>query len=183
MSPWGPHVVGPDVEEKRLFPAVSLKEEAPVERLMAPGVLDRVRRHLRGPAGVGFPQRMTFPVMGEEDPAQVGVAFEANPEEIVDLPLVPAGRRPEGNEARPDGIGSPETDLDAKPGRRVEGEKMVDQRVTRVIGWFRPGEVSSGDLVGHGSVGDGVGLEPPSGRFVDGREVFEPEVARRGIGF
>ncbi len=38
-------------------------------------------------------QGMPFPVIGKEDPPEIGMALEHDPEEIVGLPLVPVGCR------------------------------------------------------------------------------------------
>src|SRR6266852_2538355 len=43
-------------------------------------------------------QWVTFPVVRHQDAAQIGMAIEANPEEIEDFPLEPIGAGPDGNE-------------------------------------------------------------------------------------
>ena len=51
--------------------------------------------HLRCTAGVVFPEWMTLPIVGVENPAQIGMALESDSEHIIDFAFVPVGRRPE----------------------------------------------------------------------------------------
>ena len=62
-------------------------------------VLQGVRSHLRGAAGVALPERVALPVGRHEDPAQVRVPLEADPKQVEHLPLVPVGGGPDVSNA------------------------------------------------------------------------------------
>ena len=82
--------------------------------------------------------RMAFPVVGHQDPAEIGVAVEADAEEVPDLTLGPAHRQPHARQRRHHGVGAGHTHLDAQPLRRVAEacnagrQQMHDDLVARL---------------------------------------------------
>jgi hypothetical protein len=98
---------------------------------------------------------VSFPVVGEEDSAEVGVAVEGDPHEVVGLAFVPVGGGPEvddGGEAGALGAGA--VDLD--------GEAVADGKAPEVVD---DAELIVGDVIDAGETGQpvhvevGVGLE------------------------
>ena len=105
-----------------LFPG----DDAGIQRLMVPGIGLGVRSHLRGPARIILPQGMPFPVVGHEQPAEIGVALETNPEHVENFPLVPVGRRPQIGYVRVVRVFSLQVDFQAQAAGGLEGEQMID---------------------------------------------------------
>src|SRR6266849_6129322 len=61
-------------------------------------------------------QGVALPIVGEENPAKVGVALKANPEKIEDFTLHPIGARPDGADRVNDGISAGQMDAQANFG-------------------------------------------------------------------
>src|SRR5690606_23547135 len=99
------------------------------------------RRPIPGaPQGVILPEGMTLPVIGHQDPPQVGVARKADPEEVIHLPLSPVGRRPEVGDGRHlrrllrDGHPQLEASRLLGPAVALEGQEVVDHLETGLPG-------------------------------------------------
>src|SRR5690606_29488635 len=83
------------------------------EMLMSsPGVLDALELHRDGADGMVLAQRVALPVLGHEDPGQVGMADELDPEHVVHLAL--------------EGLG-PGVDLEQRRARRIVARHLDPQ--------------------------------------------------------
>ena len=68
---------------------------------------------------------MTFPIVWHQDPPQVRVPFETNPEQIEILALVPIRRRPYGRNRRRRGIASRHANFQAHALATVQRKKVI----------------------------------------------------------
>jgi len=106
--------------------------------------LPRVARYGR----VALAQRVAFPVVGKQQPPQIGMAVESHPEHVVDLPIQPVRARPDpAHRGHRDRSFARERDLELQELAAVRGTQQVDhaQGVTGVnggdLGWLEPGEL------------------------------------------
>src|SRR5512139_2192451 len=89
-------------------------------------VLERQARLAQAP-GIGLAQRVALEALVGQDPAEIGVALEADTEHVEDLPLEPLGVLPQPDEARDRGSRGGDRGLEAQTdmaGHRIE---MIDE--------------------------------------------------------
>ena len=110
----------------RATPATGVTPGAPVPRrlqvrdellLRQLQRLVRLHRHLDLHRIVA-PQRVPFPILGHQDPPEVGVAVEHDAEQIEELALRPVRRRPDARHASARGPRRRDAHLHAQPLRR-----------------------------------------------------------------
>lgn len=77
---------------------------------------------------------MSFPIIGKNDAAQIGVARKANPKKIEDFALQPIGARPDGNERIDDRILAGKADFQPQAVAAGDGNKLVVQFEARFMG-------------------------------------------------
>jgi len=120
----GAGVLGPEVEDHGIL-VRPLEKIACRQRLVLAGIIGRVRRHLRRPEGVLLAQRVSLPVVGHENPPQIGVAAETDAEHVVHLPLVPGGSGKDRGSCLDFGPYTFGSHLEAQMPGGVEVEQMV----------------------------------------------------------
>src|SRR3989441_403058 len=69
---------------------------------------------------------ITFPVLRHQNAPQVGMAFKAYPEEVIDLALVSIGGRPNGHDRIERWRIARNTDLQTQPLPAFEREQVID---------------------------------------------------------
>ncbi len=115
---------------------------------MLSGVGGGVGGHLGGPEGMLFTQRMAFPVVRHQNPAQAGVPAETDAVHIKDLPLVPVGRRIDCGDAGQLGVVAVRLHLEAQVPRLVEVEQVVvDGEIAVPMALPAAGVVNGGDIL------------------------------------
>ncbi len=110
------------------------------------------------------------------------MAVKSNAEHIVDLPLVPVGRRPEVGDALCRRVPPRELDLEPNAAGRLIGEEMVDQGIVRgCFSFTASGFVHGRKVIKTQELGRSLGLEKtqhllyPGLTHVEGRHI-------RGLG-
>ena len=128
----GADMGGADVEDELLLAYRLLRVDGAVQRLMFPSVGKRIRRHLRRPAGIALPQRVSLPVVGHDQSAQVRMALEAYPEQVEHFPFIPVGGRPDVGDGIGNGIFSGQAHFQAQSSGRLKRKKMINEGKVRI---------------------------------------------------
>ena len=83
--------------------------------------------HVGGPGRVFFPEGMTFPGFGHQDPPQVWMAGKTDAEHIVDFPFIPVSGGPDVDDALHFRVVGVQSGFDADIGIPVERKQVVDE--------------------------------------------------------